>query len=87
MLSLCDSQLQDKYCDDFFSKSDQVTPEDWRSDSQDDNSESQVQPGSWRDGSEDFAGQTSPGSQLCDLRSAVFRIRVPPADNYQASWL
>ena len=56
MLSLsCDAEFQDKYCDDFFSKSDQVTSQDWRRDSPVDNSEGQVQRGSRGDRSEDFA--------------------------------
>ena len=41
MLSLSsDAQPQDKYCDDFFSESDQVTSDDWGSDSQEDDTES-----------------------------------------------
>ena len=87
MLSLSDAQLQDKYCDDFFPKSDQIASEDRRRDSEDVNTESQVHRGIWRVRTEDFALQTSPGSQLCDLRTPLQWLRVPPADNYQASWL
>ena len=89
MLSLSsDAQPQDKYCDDFFSESDQVTSDNWGSDSQEDDTESQVQPRRWSGRwSEDLAVQTSPGHQLPHLRSPLQRLRVPPADNYQASWL